>query len=694
MPEFTMNKGALDKIYDELHESCRSKSPKSNLLEQACIAIANIKSDTNSDQENFLALKNLYTAWNKDKNYSLVMNDINEVLSHFLDLSALQESQTLQTTSIPTPMQISSDDVVSSPFKELYGGLPDAVPIPEFKGIFDFKPTEAEWNGAEDFLKNKSDGSKFEKKKTKEKYSFLKSGGVVYAISNKSCFDFDLRGGNFGIIKKGLRRDGKEVAIKIEDRTLRDPNSHAYRAGQLLGLIISQSLREDPDMSIQLIGKPRTKTPHKLYTILEWAGDDLSSVIKKEQEGTLKISETQRRLIALRTCLAVQAANDLGIIHGDLKPENIMVTINGNNIRIRLVDIDLSKILTEGKKELKEPIGGTLSYVAPELFNEQIYSFASDSYALGIMFLLNMNLGYQAGKIPASVKNNYLIYVQNQFDKVMWNRIPVELDPIQYLKTNGIEVDNIKDIKIIERMLTQNRWERASLSEIILSYCEELLKQSDIADDLYSEIQKIHDEFKIKASKERIEKNLNKPQKTSTPMQSRVAFSLPEEIKDLYSGIPITQEVNVKELFDNLAEEYSKMRLVHSMVGSWMQEKVKRETKQSDVFSTKLPTQLQDIKEALKIIDHESITISEQALLMYLKLLSIRDEIESMKENKDVDPVFIKLISEKAEKLNTLFNGELEKSSSKLTTVQKESKLEELNNSLSKSNQKRPESKM
>ncbi len=72
-----------------------------------------------------------------------------------------------------------------------------------------------------------------------------------------------------------------------------------------------------------------------------------------------------------------------GIIHGDLKSENILVTEDSRGAKtVKLVDFGLAA-LRQSTQEIQ--VGGTLEYSAPELFRGAPPSAQTDLYALGIL---------------------------------------------------------------------------------------------------------------------------------------------------------------------------------------------------------------------------------------------------------------------------------------------------------------------
>jgi serine/threonine protein kinase len=61
-----------------------------------------------------------------------------------------------------------------------------------------------------------------------------------------------------------------------------------------------------------------------------------------------------------------------GIVHRDLKLENIMMTDTSSKAVPKIVDFGLAKMIGPAEKA-EEPFG-TLGYVAPEILNKQPYS--------------------------------------------------------------------------------------------------------------------------------------------------------------------------------------------------------------------------------------------------------------------------------------------------------------------------------
>ena len=84
------------------------------------------------------------------------------------------------------------------------------------------------------------------------------------------------------------------------------------------------------------------------------------------------------RKIILEICDALICIHSKQIAHQDLKPSNIIVTHNGNNVKI----IDFGLSLEDSQSEFRVS-GGTKSYAAPELLEGKKADVLSDIYSLG-----------------------------------------------------------------------------------------------------------------------------------------------------------------------------------------------------------------------------------------------------------------------------------------------------------------------
>ncbi|MBO5109919.1 MAG: Stk1 family PASTA domain-containing Ser/Thr kinase [Clostridia bacterium] len=115
------------------------------------------------------------------------------------------------------------------------------------------------------------------------------------------------------------------------------------------------------------------------YIVMEYVhGITLKNYMKKK--GTLSVSEilcyTEQILEAL------EYASSKGIVHRDIKPQNIMLLKNGF---IKVTDFGIAKLPTSETITLPDKAIGTVYYISPEQAKGGKIDVRSDLYSLGIM---------------------------------------------------------------------------------------------------------------------------------------------------------------------------------------------------------------------------------------------------------------------------------------------------------------------
>ncbi len=102
-------------------------------------------------------------------------------------------------------------------------------------------------------------------------------------------------------------------------------------------------------------------------------------------------SYSEAKRIVRSVCNALTVLHDRGIVHRDVKPENVMMDKNGTAV---LIDLNASRTVNQASKDTV--IMGTVGYASPEQLGITQSDARTDIYAVGI--LLNVML---TGKHPS-----------------------------------------------------------------------------------------------------------------------------------------------------------------------------------------------------------------------------------------------------------------------------------------------------
>lgn len=186
------------------------------------------------------------------------------------------------------------------------------------------------------------------------------------------------------------------------------------------------------------------ETIDKYYIVTEYVqGGSLFVWIK--QRG-FRVSEEIAKDIIRQIALAVDYLHSLGIVHRDIKLENILLDTSAG-IKPKIIDFGLSCILGPGQHS-QEAVG-TLKYASPELISRIPYRETPDVWGIGVILYILLT-----GKIP--------FYGEN--DQEIANRILKKKIDLDNERWAGISKE-AKDVVL--RLLTRKANERIKICELV-----------------------------------------------------------------------------------------------------------------------------------------------------------------------------------------------------------------------------------
>ncbi|MFH1314510.1 MAG: tetratricopeptide repeat protein [Candidatus Eisenbacteria bacterium] len=127
-------------------------------------------------------------------------------------------------------------------------------------------------------------------------------------------------------------------------------------------------------------------------------GKDLKTIIT--EQGPLDIDETVR--IASQVLEALKSAHDAGVIHRDLKPQNIMIDQEGT---VCVADFGIAKSADAGGMTVTGQIIGTPEYMSPEQAEGKEVDYRTDLYSFGLVLyeMLTGDVPFKADSIISTL---------------------------------------------------------------------------------------------------------------------------------------------------------------------------------------------------------------------------------------------------------------------------------------------------
>ncbi|GCF10698.1 serine/threonine protein kinase [Dictyobacter arantiisoli] len=144
-----------------------------------------------------------------------------------------------------------------------------------------------------------------------------------------------------------------------------------------------------------------------------------------------RLSPQQTLSYLLQAASALDYAHSLGIVHGNLKPGNILFTAND---QLLLTDFCISYQVA-GHPDLDQPLRDAPYYMSPEMIRGEALAAASDIYQLGILLfqMLSGWVPFKAANVPGVIRQ----HLQEPLPSLHANdpALPFAIDAVLYKAT-------------------------------------------------------------------------------------------------------------------------------------------------------------------------------------------------------------------------------------------------------------------
>src|ERR1700729_1269384 len=162
----------------------------------------------------------------------------------------------------------------------------------------------------------------------------------------------------------------------------------------------------------------------KFITMEYVEGEDLAAILHRR----VKLPPREAVAVIEQVCRALEAAHNVGVIHRDLKPQNVMWETGSG--RILVMDFGLAKTLEGERMTQTGAMVGTMEYMSPEQALAGSLDQRSDIFSLGLIFyeLLTGQTPFRADSALASLikRTQERVVPVSELDKT----VPPELSQI------------------------------------------------------------------------------------------------------------------------------------------------------------------------------------------------------------------------------------------------------------------------
>jgi eukaryotic-like serine/threonine-protein kinase len=131
------------------------------------------------------------------------------------------------------------------------------------------------------------------------------------------------------------------------------------------------------------------------YIVMEYVeGETVSDLLRRR--GRLEPAEAVAQ--ALQACSGLETAHEAGLVHRDIKPQNLLITPDGT---LKIADFGIARSLDGTKLTQAGTVLGTAAYLAPEQAAGEQVTATADIYALGAVLyeLLTGRPPYEADSL-------------------------------------------------------------------------------------------------------------------------------------------------------------------------------------------------------------------------------------------------------------------------------------------------------
>jgi serine/threonine protein kinase/flagellar basal body-associated protein FliL len=208
------------------------------------------------------------------------------------------------------------------------------------------------------------------------------TGLIGKSLQDKYRIEEELGSGGMCDVYRAIHLGmGKEVAVKVLKPALAADETIARRFEQEARA--ASRIHHPHAINVTDYGIDGGGTP---FIVMEFVkGPTLGELLRKQ--GALSVERSAN--ILRQACGALDEAHSVGVVHRDIKPDNIIIAEYDGSDWVEVVDFGVAKVLEDvkGRSNLTGAniIVGTPRYMSPEQCEEKPVDARSDIYSLGVV---------------------------------------------------------------------------------------------------------------------------------------------------------------------------------------------------------------------------------------------------------------------------------------------------------------------
>lgn len=186
--------------------------------------------------------------------------------------------------------------------------------------------------------------------------------------------------GGMGAVYRGIQLSvGREVAVKVLRSELIDREvalERFYRESKIISGLSHPNI-------VRLVDFGQDRDRDLLYLVMELVnGFNMGDLL---DQGRMRVALALE--IAYQVCGALTEPHKLGVVHRDLKPDNLLIVpVSDGTVQVKVLDFGIARALeTNTQLTATGMVCGTPQYMAPEQAQNQDIGPGTDLYALGVI---------------------------------------------------------------------------------------------------------------------------------------------------------------------------------------------------------------------------------------------------------------------------------------------------------------------